>query len=52
MHVIIVIASPNIDYNVVYDVTTQFVEIFSSGRFATYQEFLGKLEEFQKVYWT
>lgn len=38
-----------LDYNVVYDVTTQFVEIFSSGRFPTYQEFLVRLEEFQRV---
>ncbi|KAL5106185.1 hypothetical protein TcWFU_004578 [Taenia crassiceps] len=37
-----------IDYNVVYDVTTQFVEIFSSGRFPTYQDFLVRLEEFQR----
>nr|CUU99320.1 hypothetical transcript [Hymenolepis microstoma] len=35
-------------YNVVYDVTTQFVETFNSGRFATYQEFLEKLEQFQR----
>uniref|UniRef100_A0A5K3EK87 FAR1 domain-containing protein n=2 Tax=Mesocestoides corti TaxID=53468 RepID=A0A5K3EK87_MESCO len=35
-------------YNVVYDVTTQFVEIFSSGRFPTYQDFLVRLEEFQR----
>ncbi|KAM3183369.1 hypothetical protein ACTXT7_010475 [Hymenolepis weldensis] len=40
--------SPNLEYNVVYDVTTQFVEIFNSGRFATYQEFLEKLEQFQR----
>lgn len=39
----------NLDYNVVYDVTTQFVEIFSSGRFHTYQDFLVRLEEFQKA---
>ncbi|KAM7536315.1 hypothetical protein Aperf_G00000081806 [Anoplocephala perfoliata] len=41
-------ASDDSHYNVVYDVTTQFVEIFASGRFATYQEFLERLEDFQR----
>ncbi|EUB62359.1 hypothetical protein EGR_02812 [Echinococcus granulosus] len=42
-------ANDDSHYNVVYDVTTQFVEIFSSGRFPTYQDFLVRLEEFQRV---
>uniref|UniRef100_A0A0X3NPQ7 FAR1 domain-containing protein n=1 Tax=Schistocephalus solidus TaxID=70667 RepID=A0A0X3NPQ7_SCHSO len=37
------------EYNVVFDGTTQFVEVFSSGRFPTFDDFASRLEEFQRV---
>ncbi len=47
-YLILFFTSFKLEYNVVYDVTTQFVEIFSSGRFPTYADFLVRLEEFQR----
>nr|VZI53606.1 unnamed protein product [Spirometra erinaceieuropaei] len=36
------------EYNVIFDGTTQFVEVFSSGRFPTFDDFASRLEEFQR----